>query len=140
MALSRLGHTVTLLTNGDVLVVGGPETGSAGSAELYDPGTGHWSPAGTAGERADFSTTLLNDGKVLVAGGLTYPRTRSVATATIYDPSTSTWQGTGSMNTPREGQTGTLLPSGQVLVAGGNNQTFGGGPSATLSSAELYEP
>src|SRR5262249_31388573 len=44
-----------------------------------------------------------------------------------------TFTNTGSMMTPRLAHTVTLLPSGQVLVAGGQ------GPSGTLASAELYD-
>ena len=40
-----------------------------------------------------------------------------------------------SMGTARIDQTATLLPSGQVLIAGGYNNTDG-----SLSSAELYDP
>src|SRR4051812_1275442 len=45
------------------------------------------------------TTTLLSDGKVLVAGGIA----NSVAdkTAELYDPATGTWKPTGSMATPR---------------------------------------
>ena len=46
-----------------------------------------------------------------------------------------TWTITGSMSTGRDGQTMTLLPNGEVLVAGGAS-----GPSGWLSSAELYHP
>jgi hypothetical protein len=45
-----------------------------------------------------------------------------------------TWTLTGSMKTAREGQTSTLLPNGQVLVAGGLDGT------TVLSRAELYNP
>src|SRR5215471_11248052 len=45
-----------------------------------------------------------------------------------------TWAKTGSMTTPREGQTAILLANGQVLVMGGSNS------SGALSSAELFNP
>jgi len=47
------------------------------------------------------------------------------------------------MHVPRDAQTATLLPSGQVLVAGGVSAgTCGAGPTcaALLASAELYDP
>ena len=47
------------------------------------------------------------------------------------------WSLTGSLNTPRSAHTTTLLPNGQVLVAGGRVSTGGGLP---LGSAELYDP
>src|SRR5674476_678566 len=47
---------------------------------------------------------------------------------------TNTWSAAGSLTTARYGHTATLLPSGQVLVAGGI------GSSGLLASAELYDP
>jgi hypothetical protein len=44
------------------------------------------------------------------------------------------WEVTGSLGTARASHTATLLPSGKVLVAGGDS---GSGPS---TSAELYDP
>jgi len=46
-----------------------------------------------------------------------------------------TWSPTGSMTIARFEHTATLLPSGKVLVAGGQNFTHG-----VLASAELYDP
>ena len=48
--------------------------------------------------------------------------------------SSGTWTLTGSLNTARAGHTATLLPNGQVLVAGGENT------EGLLASAELYNP
>ena len=45
-----------------------------------------------------------------------------------------TWANTGSLNTARTDHTATLLPNGQVLVAGGL------GVAGALASAELYNP
>jgi N-acetylneuraminic acid mutarotase len=45
-----------------------------------------------------------------------------------------TWTNTGSLNTARADHTTTLLPNGQVLVAGGENAV------GVLASAELYSP
>lgn len=126
-------HSV-LLPNGDVLAL---ETG--GSTELYNPATGSWSTAARFADLGQFSVTLLDTGKVLLAGGLAYsPRpTHSVASASLYDPATGTWQSTGAMTTPRNNQKAVLLQNGQVLVAGGVDI---GTPSKALTSAELYQP
>jgi hypothetical protein len=135
MANRRYGHTSTLLNDGKVLVAGG-YGGVLGyinyqdSAELYDPTSGTWSDTGIMNERRDEHTaTLLNNGKVLVAGG------RSLQTAELYDPSTELWSWTtGPMSTPRRRHTATLLHNGKVLVAGGLNGY------APLKTAELYDP
>jgi N-acetylneuraminic acid mutarotase len=123
-----------LLPNGDVLALL-----PGGFTQLYNPATGSWSTAARFGDIGFFSVTLLDTGKVLLAGGLAYsPRpTHSVASASLYDPATNTWQSTGAMTTAREGQKAVLLQSGQVLVAGGADI---GGPSTAGTSAELYQP
>jgi N-acetylneuraminic acid mutarotase len=142
MATARGSHTATLLPNGEVLVAGGVSNGSSpwapsctATAELYNPFTGQWTTTGSMTKPRDSHTaTLLNNGSVLVAGGLcnggfTYPDN----TAEVYDPSTGTWKATGSMNVARVDTAATLLPNGQVLIAGGNSTSSGG------TSAELYD-
>src|SRR5229473_4959028 len=47
----------------------------------------------------------------------------------------STISATGNMNAPRSGHTATLLPNGQVLIAGGMERN-----GVFYSSAELYDP
>jgi hypothetical protein len=55
-----------------------------------------------------------------------------LASAELYDPTVGTFSATGSMITARALAPATLLPNGQVLVAGGS------GNSGVLASAELY--
>ena len=48
------------------------------------------------------TTTLLPNGKVLVAGGAADSSgSNSLASAELYDPATGTWTATGSLNTGR---------------------------------------
>src|SRR5215475_9827230 len=78
MTISRSLHTATLLSDGKVLLAGGQvsfgdgawgATGQA-TAELYDPATGAFTPTGSmTAARASHTATLLNNGKVLTAGG-----------------------------------------------------------------------
>jgi len=129
MTTPRSRATATLLANGKVLVTGGfgPSTSSLprlNSAELYDPLTGTFSATGSMVDpRVLHTATLMNDGKVLIAGG-----TRAgggggaaIASAELYDPTSGTFTTTGGMYTDRAQHTATLLTSGEVLVAGGWN-------------------
>src|SRR5882762_8221932 len=81
--------------------------------------------------RSVHSSTLLQNGLVLIAGGLSSSWLR---TAELYDPAQRTFRQTGSMITARAEHSATLLPDGKVLIAGGLND------SGTLSSTELYDP
>jgi hypothetical protein len=92
-------------------------------------GTG---PLNTA--RSNPTLALLQNGQVLVTGGQS--STGSIlASAELYDPNTGVFTPTTSpMNAARYVHTATLLPNGQVLITGGQ------GSSATLQSAELYNP
>lgn len=140
MATARREHTATLLSNGKVLVAGGqngtpPGYTALSSAELYDPTTGTWAATGALGSaRAGHAAALLENGKVLVAGGQTrwipLPALYT-ATAYLYDPSTGTWSATGSMTAARRSFTLTRIPGGLVVAAGGRNASY-------LSSAERY--
>ena len=84
--------------------------------------------------RSTHTATLLRDGRVLVAGGLTTGLTPT-STAELYDPRMGSFSATGSMGTARYGHTATVLADGRVLVAGGDGTT-----GAYLASAELYDP
>jgi uncharacterized repeat protein (TIGR03803 family) len=66
--------------------------------------------------RAGHTTTVLANGKVLVAGGEN--GSVNLSTAELYDPATGAWTVTGGMNTARHAHTATLLPNGKVLVTG----------------------
>lgn len=98
---------------------------------------GSWTITGSLGvARQGHTATLLKNGKVLVAGGISEG---FLSSAELYDPATGTWSYTGSLNKPRSFCTATPLPDGKVLVVGGftnnNPPDFG-----ITNTAELYDP
>jgi len=97
--------------------------------------------AGTAAmatPRANHTATLLQDGKVLVAGGYFNDTTGNIypTTVQIFDPQTGTWAATGNMRHGRAHHTATRLPNGKVLVVGGYN--YDG--TAPFQQPELFDP
>jgi hypothetical protein len=101
MTIPRVWHSLTLLRNGMVLAAG-EETdscgdnycsfaGSVASAELYDPAHGTFSKTGSmTAIREGHTATVLNDGRVLLTGGVAYGGIGifygSLATAEVYTP------------------------------------------------------
>jgi hypothetical protein len=153
MNVGRFYHTATLLADGQVLVAGGDVTNVnntidvTNTAELYNPILGTWTLTGPmTTNREGFTATLLPNGTVLVAGGDagTYEIDNIVftillASAEFYHPSQGTWAPTGPMAIPHDNHTATLLPNGQVLVAGGWGE-YGSGDVFPIAASELYDP
>lgn len=128
----RIGHTVTKLQGGKVLVTGGSDVLQNGlsSCELYDPVADQWSSVGPLGSvRVAHTANLLSSGKVLVCGGSTdvttvvNAATTALKTTEIYDPSLTTFSAGPSMARPHTGLTSMTLASGDVLIAGGASFT-----------------
>jgi hypothetical protein len=87
MGTPRRYHTATLLPNGKVLAAGGyhEATGILTAAELYDPATGTWCPAGSLSvDRYGHTATLLPNGKVLATAGVS---NTDQASAELFSPS-----------------------------------------------------
>ena len=129
----------TLLAAGRALLTGG--LSDERCAEVYDPETGGFSKVGDLNvDHWEHTATLLADGRVLIAGGSKRQNDARVshAVAEIYDPVTETFSVAGSLNLDRTGHTATLLPSGQVLITGG--EAISTGSRACRSFAELYDP
>jgi N-acetylneuraminic acid mutarotase len=142
LSVVRSGHAATLLKDGRVLVTGGanadaPNNPGWATAELYDPRTGAWVPAGAMSvPRVFHSATLLPGGSVLVAGGQTkYQGDVITASVDLYSPATGKWTAIHRMHSPRAGQIAVLLTNNLLLVAGGDT-----GSGATTATAELYNP
>jgi len=124
--------TILCLVSGIVLAQGPGTVTSTGSL--------------TFGRRIGYTTTLLQDGRVLVAGGAVTsnplpdgPAYAAVSpTAELYDPSTGAYTlAAGQMTIWRSGQSATLLPNGRILLAGGWTTTTSSGPTDTT---EIFDP
>lgn len=154
----RMHHTATVLANGQLLVVGGETSLGGGSrslasAELFDPATNSWRPAGQLTlARGGHSATLLPDGRVLVIGGES-DRDAPIGArpaAEVYDPATNEWtplqpmatDGATSANTSfsRRHHTATMLANGRLLIAGGEPSRATDGGADLLATAGVYDP
>ncbi len=133
-----LPTTPVLLSDGDMLI--------ANDAQFYDPGSATWTATGAL-PTVTFPPTkasILDNGNALGTGcecrSTKYYNCGFKATnaAFLYNFSGNSWSLTGSMNHARFYQTMTLLPGGQVLVAGGGSGSIGA--LTALNSAELYTP
>jgi hypothetical protein len=142
MMRPRTGHSATLMPNGKVLIAGG-ETDpnnypASGTAELYDPATGTFSPTGVMLQAQwSNSATLLPNGKVLITGGTTGLTSccRIAAVPELYDPSTGSFTAAGAyaiLGAVAETNglvavSATALRDGRVLIA-------------SEPAAEIYDP
>ncbi|HKW27824.1 MAG TPA: kelch repeat-containing protein [Verrucomicrobiae bacterium] len=135
----RFAFPLTVLPNGEVLASGGEavfQIATYFESDLYNPTNGTWQTTGYMNYARQYHTaTLLTNGLVLAAGGLTVGSGgQTLSACELYSPATGLWTNTGSMKTARYSHTAVLLTNGFVLVAGGISN------SVTLASSELYNP
>ena len=135
-----LFQSATLLQDGSVLYAGGTSfTKLSNYGFLYNPYTESWANSGTSFlnlPRAAHTTALLNNGKVLIAGGYYdwFDEGKGTRSAELYDPATFSWATTGPMHEGRVYPVSLVLPGGQVLVLGGSQGVN------VLTSTEIYDP
>ncbi|MEZ6194273.1 MAG: hypothetical protein R3F20_00885 [Planctomycetota bacterium] len=155
MTQARAGHVATLLGNGKVLVTGGLPSfvggttmlaailnGALNTGEIYDPATGTWSavPGTMASKRFGHSQVLLNDGRVMITGGINGGFTlfgqdlpTYTPTCNFYNPVTNAFQSAPSFATARAGHATSVLGNGDVLLTGGIVSGLLSIPTATSS-------
>ncbi|HUR98227.1 MAG TPA: kelch repeat-containing protein [Pyrinomonadaceae bacterium] len=84
--------------------------------------------------RASHTSTLLNDGRVLIAGGMERNGVY-FDSAEIFDPRTNRFAPEIRMTAKRVSHSATLLPDGRVLMAGGWST-----PDGPAMTAEIFDP
>lgn len=105
-------------------------------------------PAGKLNHHRSWHTaTLLKDGSVLLVGGRTgifTPESKQAgeyeektARAEIYNPITKKSNDVGEMNVPRYHHSAILLPSGKVLIVGGEKTVT---ENIDTKNIEIYDP
>jgi hypothetical protein len=141
---ARFDAVAVPLPDGQVLIAGGNSGISLlGSAELFSPATDTFTELAESGEtelhtaREGAAAVPLENGQVLIAGGW---NDGDLQSAELFSPATDaftalTAAGATELHTARYGAVAVPLPDGQVLIAGGYNESSG-----WLQSAELFDP
>jgi hypothetical protein len=149
------GSKATTLLDGSVFLAGGYTDDYGDNASphtyVYDPATQTLKTTADMQLPRDYhTTTLLMDGRVLIAGGyndpdgsVVYESSGIFSAAELYDPATGTLARTGGMVWGRDGHAATLLRDGRVLITGGRATVAGSRfdfANPDDSTAELYIP
>jgi hypothetical protein len=158
---ARAWHWAAVLLSGEVLVTGGTSDNTIdlqaqADSFVYDPRADRWTtlteaplPTPAMNTHARMDAIVLDDGRVLVAGGWRLNwhldplsgaeiiDTNVILTdAFLFDPSARTWMATGSMNAPRATAAVIKLNDGRVLHVGGiENPSF-----MSSATGDVYDP
>jgi hypothetical protein len=135
-------HRATTLNDGRVLLSGGCSTAGCGGVEdaaetaIFDPATDSTVAGPTLHQpRLSHTATLLEDGRVLIAGGYGGEGEPPTASIEIFDPVDDSLTRSRPLEVARADHSASLLPDGTVLIAGGQ-----GVSGAALRSAEVVHP
>jgi hypothetical protein len=140
--ITRAEHTATTLADGRVLLVGGgrdDRQSGIREAELFDPATLSWQPAGALAQGStQHVALLLGDGRVAVLGGFAVVggQPTLLDRVEIFDPAAMRWQAGPKLATPRAAPGLVHLPDGSVLLAGGRTPAADDLMGACATSAE----
>ena len=170
MQAPRMGHAMTRLQDGRILVTGGfadwTDAGGNGginfvqrlntaqdTSEIFDPTPGTWTTGPTmSSKRGGHTQTLLNDGRVMIIGGVNGGaqilasgfQYIYVPTFTnkceVFDPTTNTLTSTTTLALGRGFHGASLLPNGDVLVTGGAASIGQYGDAVATNTCATWTP
>jgi len=129
----------TALTAGDATITATSASTSGTAVLIVTSGT---TQASLNTSRYMHSSILLDNGQILVAGGISCPSAGSCTylnSAELYNPGTSAFTYTAGPLATARSAPAVLLNNGNVLVAGGYT-CDGSGNCSSLISAEIYNP
>jgi hypothetical protein len=129
-----------LAPNGQVFNAGPDQT----SRYLNTSGTGGWSVVGNfnySGSR-DYGSSVIYDGKVMIAGGDGGGTGLATNTAEVIDLTSPspTWSFTSSLANARRQFNLTLLPDGKVLATGGSGGQGFDNQALPIYPSEMWDP
>ena len=117
------GSAIKLPDTGEIVLMGGfaSPSGAVPFIDAYDPATNQWRTVGSLNTGAYGScASLLNGGRILVAGGWSNSVGARLETSEVFDPDTgSTWFVQRRMSIGRAGPR-IRIPDGSVLVVDSN--------------------
>lgn len=133
----REGHTVSVLSGGRLVVIGGGVALGAPTPSIAVFDGDAWSTLASPlpWAPAYHATTVLDDGRLLVTGGAAEVNFIGPVSdqAAVVDVDAGTVTARDPMGAARAEHTATLLPDGSVLIVGGRD-----GNGLPTSSTELY--
>ncbi len=157
MGVPREAHSATLMKDGRVLIAGGGRGGMPGgyiaydTAEIFNPATNsfHTVSAHMKVDRVGPAAALLDDGRVLIAGGKSgqirnpfgggnLASFTPLASAETFDPETRSFVALPRMHATHYLGVATRLDNGTILITGG--WTAIGGMIGGERVTDLFEP
>ncbi len=139
MLTPRAYHVGVAVEGAAMLIGGWTGTDATATTEIFEPFSGRFLAGPEMSEERDFTDAcVLDDGRVLVVGGLSYTGNAASfsVSAEIFDASNLEWRPTRSRPLERRaGHTLTKLDDGRVLITGGLPAGGSSGPVA-----EIFDP
>jgi hypothetical protein len=125
-------------TRGVTTLADGRVFAADGGGFILDPATNRLTIPTGLRNRTQPSVSRLNDGRILITGGLSQTAS-PLASAEIFDPVSGSVELTASMSVARRMHATATLPSGEVLVAGGWDPSLAP-PEGAHYDAEIFNP